>query len=46
MRMCSRGLLEVDRGMERFLLDQHGICDCEKLSDYSRRSIRYGIEPL
>ena len=46
MGMCSRGLLEVERGMERFLLDSGRICDREKLSDYSRRSIPYGIEPL
>lgn len=46
MGMCLRGLLEVERGMERFLLDSGGIWDYEKLSDYSRRSIRYGIEPL
>ena len=46
MRMCSRGHLEVERGMERFLLDSGGIWDCEKLLDYSRRSIPYGIEPL
>ena len=46
MGTCSRGLLEVERGMERSLLDSGRICDREKLSDYSRRSIRYGIEPL
>jgi hypothetical protein len=46
MGMYSRGLLEVGRGMERFLRDlrrDEGLQSCQIIS---RRPVRYGIEPL